>query len=129
MKVKIVEWGWGNATDRSNAEEELNEFLSNDNVFVKEIHYSSHSSGTSVSVWYMDAEESSREALMNQPIEKLGLNYRTRRILRQNARITTTRDLCKMHADDLLMYQTLGNKSLQHIINKLDEVGLSLAQA
>ena len=126
MKVKIVEWGWGNATDRSNAEEELNEFLSDNNISVKEIRHLSHTAGTSVSVWYTDEEESSREVLMNQPIEKLGLNYRTRRVLHNIARINTTRELCKMSESDLLACRTLGNKSLQHIIDRLDKAGLSL---
>jgi DNA-directed RNA polymerase subunit alpha len=62
------------------------------------------------------------------PIEALDLSERPRNCLRR-AQIKTVGELVERTSDDLLNITNFGQKSLDEVIGKLDELGLSLADA
>jgi DNA-directed RNA polymerase subunit alpha len=62
------------------------------------------------------------------PIEALDLSERPRNCLRR-AQIKTVGELVERTSDDLLNITNFGQKSLDEVIVKLDELGLSLADA
>ena len=62
------------------------------------------------------------------PIEALDLSERPRNCLRR-AQIKTVGELVERTSDDLLNITNLGQKSLDEVTAKLDELGLSLADA
>jgi DNA-directed RNA polymerase subunit alpha len=62
------------------------------------------------------------------PIEALDLSERPRNCLRR-AQIKTVGELVERTSDDLLNITNFGQKSLDEVITKLDELGLSLADA
>ena len=62
------------------------------------------------------------------PIEALDLSERPRNCLRR-AQIKTVGELIERTSDDLLNITNFGQKSLEEVIAKLDELGLSLADA
>jgi DNA-directed RNA polymerase subunit alpha len=62
------------------------------------------------------------------PIEALDLSERPRNCLRR-AQIKTVGELVQRSADDLLNITNFGQKSLEEVTAKLDELGLSLADA
>ena len=65
---------------------------------------------------------------LDLPIEALDLSERPRNCLRR-AQIKTVGELVKRTADDLLNITNFGQKSLEEVSAKLDELGLSLADA
>jgi len=62
------------------------------------------------------------------PIEALDLSERPRNCLRR-AQIKTVGELVQRTSEDLLNITNFGQKSLDEVIAKLDELGLSLADA
>ncbi|MGH8875406.1 MAG: DNA-directed RNA polymerase subunit alpha [Acidimicrobiia bacterium] len=62
------------------------------------------------------------------PIEALDLTERPRNCLRR-AQIKTVGELVQRSADDLLNITNFGQKSLEEVTAKLDEMGLSLAES
>ncbi|MDX1448881.1 MAG: DNA-directed RNA polymerase subunit alpha C-terminal domain-containing protein [Acidimicrobiia bacterium] len=60
------------------------------------------------------------------PIEALDLSERPRNCLRR-AQIKTVGELVQRTGDDLLNITNFGQKSLEEVVAKLDELGLSLA--
>lgn len=62
------------------------------------------------------------------PIEALDLSERPRNCLRR-AQIKTVGELVERTSDDLLNITNFGQKSLDEVIGKLDELGLSLADS
>jgi DNA-directed RNA polymerase subunit alpha len=70
--------------------------------------------------------ESSSSTDLELPIEALDLSERPRNCLRR-AQIKTVGELVQRTADDLLNITNFGQKSLEEVIAKLDELGLSLA--
>ena len=62
---------------------------------------------------------------LNLPIEELDLSERPRNCLKR-AQINTIGELIQKTADDLLAITNFGQKSLDEVIQKLDERGLSL---
>jgi len=70
--------------------------------------------------------ESSGSPDLDLPIEALDLTERPRNCLRR-AQIKTVGELVQRTADDLLNITNFGQKSLEEVIAKLDELGLSLA--
>ena len=62
------------------------------------------------------------------PIEALDLSERPRNCLRR-AQIKTVGELVQRTSDDLLNITNFGQKSLDEVIGKLDDLGLSLADA
>ncbi len=65
---------------------------------------------------------------LDLPIEVLDLSERPRNCLRR-AQIKTVGELVVRSADDLLNITNFGQKSLEEVIAKLDELGLSLAES
>jgi DNA-directed RNA polymerase subunit alpha len=72
--------------------------------------------------------ESSGSPDLELPIEALDLSERPRNCLRR-AQIKTVGELVERTSDDLLNITNFGQKSLDEVIAKLDELGLSLADA
>lgn len=72
--------------------------------------------------------ESSGSPDLELPIEALDLSERPRNCLRR-AQIKTVGELVERTSDDLLNITNFGQKSLDEVIGKLDELGLSLADA
>lgn len=70
--------------------------------------------------------ESAGSPDLDLPIEALDLTERPRNCLRR-AQIKTVGELVQRTADDLLNITNFGQKSLEEVIAKLDELGLSLA--
>jgi DNA-directed RNA polymerase subunit alpha len=70
--------------------------------------------------------ESAASTDLELPIEALDLSERPRNCLRR-AQIKTVGELVQRTADDLLNITNFGQKSLEEVIAKLDELGLSLA--
>jgi DNA-directed RNA polymerase subunit alpha len=70
------------------------------------------------------AESSSPD--LDLPIEALDLSERPRNCLRR-AQIQTVGELVLRTEDDLLNITNFGQKSLEEVVAKLDELGLSLA--
>ena len=70
--------------------------------------------------------ESSGSPDLDLPIEALDLSERPRNCLRR-AQIKSVGELVQRTADDLLNITNFGQKSLEEVIAKLDELGLSLA--
>ena len=70
--------------------------------------------------------ESTSSTDLELPIEALDLSERPRNCLRR-AQIKTVGELVQRTADDLLNITNFGQKSLEEVIAKLDELGLSLA--
>jgi DNA-directed RNA polymerase subunit alpha len=72
--------------------------------------------------------ESSGSPDLDLPIEALDLSERPRNCLRR-AQIKTVGELVQRTADDLLNITNFGQKSLEEVTAKLDELGLSLADS
>jgi DNA-directed RNA polymerase subunit alpha len=72
--------------------------------------------------------ETSGSPDLDLPIEALDLSERPRNCLRR-AQIKTVGELVERTADDLLNITNFGQKSLEEVTVKLDELGLSLADA
>ncbi|MFP3882643.1 MAG: DNA-directed RNA polymerase subunit alpha [Actinomycetota bacterium] len=72
--------------------------------------------------------ETSASPDLELPIEALDLSERPRNCLRR-AQIKTVGELVERTSDDLLNITNFGQKSLDEVIAKLDELGLSLADA
>lgn len=70
--------------------------------------------------------ESSGSPDLELPIEALDLSERPRNCLRR-AQIKTVGELVQRTGDDLLNITNFGQKSLEEVVAKLDELGLSLA--
>jgi DNA-directed RNA polymerase subunit alpha len=65
---------------------------------------------------------------LDLPIEALDLSERPRNCLRR-AQVKTVGELVSRTSDDLLNITNFGQKSLEEVVAKLDELGLSLADA
>jgi DNA-directed RNA polymerase subunit alpha len=65
---------------------------------------------------------------LDLPIEALDLSERPRNCLRR-AQVKTVGELVARTSDDLLNITNFGQKSLEEVVAKLDELGLSLADA
>jgi DNA-directed RNA polymerase subunit alpha len=72
--------------------------------------------------------ETSGSPDLELPIEALDLSERPRNCLRR-AQIKTVGELVERTSDDLLNITNFGQKSLDEVIAKLDELGLSLADS
>ena len=81
----------------------------------------------SASSWARWPRPTSGSPDLELPIEALDLSERPRNCLRR-AQIKTVRELIERTPDDLLNITNFGQKSLEEVIAKLDELGLSLRQ-
>ncbi len=74
------------------------------------------------------AVETSGSPDLDLPIEALDLTERPRNCLRR-VQINTVGELVQRNSDELLNITNFGQKSLEEVVAKLDELGLSLADA
>jgi DNA-directed RNA polymerase subunit alpha len=79
----------------------------------------------------IDTEETTKEdeklaELLDQPLSILDLSTRSSNSLK-NEGLETIRDLVKFTEEDVMQFSNFGKRSLDEIIEKLDEMGLSLA--
>ena len=73
----------------------------------------------------VEKEESKKEKVLEMTIEELDLSVRTYNCLKR-ALINTVEELTEKTEDDMMKVRNLGKKSLEEVIQKLDELGLKL---
>lgn len=73
----------------------------------------------------VDKDGGKETQILGKPIEELELSIRSYNCLKRAA-IHTVEDLIKKTEDDMIKVRNLGRKSLDEIIKKLDDLGLSL---
>lgn len=94
----------------------LNEHL---NLF---IDLSDNEKDTSIMV---EKEEGKKEKVLEMSIEELDLSVRSYNCLKR-AGINTVEDLANKTEDEMMKVRNLGRKSLEEVLNKMAELGLSL---
>ena len=94
----------------------LNEHL---NLF---INLSDHAKNTEIMV---EKEEGKKERVLELSIEELDLSVRSYNCLKR-AGINSVDDLVNKSEEDMMKVRNLGRKSLEEVLNKLAELGLSL---
>lgn len=73
----------------------------------------------------VEKEESKKEKVLEMTIEELDLSVRSYNCLKR-ASINTVEELTEKAEDDMMKVRNLGKKSLEEVIQKLDELGLKL---
>jgi DNA-directed RNA polymerase subunit alpha len=73
----------------------------------------------------VNKDNSEQQKTLSMSIEDLDLSVRPLNCLKR-AGITTVEDLIKRSEDDMLKVRNLGRKSLDEVIAKLKNIGLSL---
>ncbi|MFA5857976.1 MAG: DNA-directed RNA polymerase subunit alpha [Elusimicrobiota bacterium] len=71
-------------------------------------------------------EQDKLQKLLDEPVEIMELSVRANKCLKK-AKLHTIRDLVRKKEEELLVYRNFGKKSLEEIIDKLKEMGLSLS--
>lgn len=74
----------------------------------------------------VEKEVGTKEKVLEQSIEELDLSVRSYNCLKR-AGINTVEDLAGKTEDDMMKVRNLGRKSLEEVLKKLDELGLSLS--
>lgn len=74
----------------------------------------------------VEKEDTKKEKVLEMTIEELDLSVRSYNCLKR-ASINTVEDLIAKTEDDMMKVRNLGRKSLEEVINKLHDLGLSLA--
>ncbi len=74
----------------------------------------------------IEKEDTKKEKVLEMTIEELDLSVRSYNCLKRAA-INTVEDLIGKTEDDMMKVRNLGRKSLEEVINKLHDLGLSLA--
>ncbi|HHU75458.1 MAG TPA: DNA-directed RNA polymerase subunit alpha [Firmicutes bacterium] len=75
-----------------------------------------------------EEEESELEKVLELTIEELDLSVRSYNCLKR-AGINTVEELIRKTEDEMMKVRNLGKKSLEEVVNKLDELGLALKEA
>jgi len=75
----------------------------------------------------IEREDGLREKMLELTIEELDLSVRSFNCLKR-AGINTVMDLAAKTEDDMMKVRNLGRKSLEEVLNKLTDLGLSLQQ-
>lgn len=75
----------------------------------------------------VEKEEDGKEKVLEMPIEELDLSVRSYNCLKR-AGINTVQDLIQRSEEEMLKVRNLGKKSLQEVVTKLAELGLSLRE-
>ena len=70
-------------------------------------------------------EENSKDKVLEMNIDELELSVRSYNCLKR-AGINTVEDLCNRTSEDMMKVRNLGRKSLEEVLSKLKELGLSL---
>jgi DNA-directed RNA polymerase subunit alpha len=73
----------------------------------------------------VEKEEEQKDKLLEMTIEELDLSVRSYNCLKR-AGINSVEELIQRDEEDMMKVRNLGKKSLEEVINKLDELGLSL---
>ena len=73
----------------------------------------------------VEKEEDQKEKVLEMTIEELDLSVRSYNCLKR-AGINTVEELANKSEDDMMEVRNLGKKSLEEVIQKLDELGLGL---
>lgn len=74
----------------------------------------------------VEKEVGTKEKVLEMTIEELDLSVRSYNCLKR-AGIHTVEDLTRKTEDDMMKVRNLGRKSLEEVLNKLNELGLSLS--
>ncbi len=74
----------------------------------------------------VEKEESKKEKVLELSIEELDLSVRSYNCLKR-AGINTVEDLANKTEDDMMKVRNLGRKSLEEVLGKITELGLSLS--
>ncbi len=72
-----------------------------------------------------EAPVESKDKIHDMPIEELELSVRSYNCLKR-AGIGTVKELCNKTSDDMMKVRNLGRKSLEEVLQKLSDLGLSL---
>ena len=70
-------------------------------------------------------EENSKDKVLEMNIDELELSVRSHNCLKR-AGINTVEELCNRTSEDMMKVRNLGRKSLEEVLSKLKELGLSL---
>lgn len=89
------------------------------------IDLSDHAKHTEIMV---EKEETMKEKVLEMTIEELDLSVRSYNCLKR-AGINTVEDLTNKTEEDMMKVRNLGRKSLEEVLQKLNALGLSLAQS
>lgn len=73
-------------------------------------------------------EDEERDRVLDMTIEELDLSVRSYNCLKR-AGINTVEELIRKTEDEMMKVRNLGKKSLEEVVNKLDELGLALKEA
>ena len=74
---------------------------------------------------FIEKDEGKKERVLELSIEELDMSVRSYNCLKR-AGINTVEDLTNRTEDDMMKVRNLGRKSLEEVLNKLSELGLSL---
>lgn len=75
----------------------------------------------------VEKEEEKKDKIMEMTIEELDLSVRSYNCLKR-ACINTVEELIQRNEDDMMKVRNLGKKSLEEVIHKLNELGVSLKE-
>ncbi|ABO48792.1 DNA-directed RNA polymerase subunit alpha [Desulforamulus reducens MI-1] len=75
----------------------------------------------------VEKEEEQKDKILEMTIEELDMSVRSYNCLKR-AGINTVEELIQRNEEDMMKVRNLGKKSLEEVINKLHELGLSLRQ-
>ncbi|RKO65928.1 DNA-directed RNA polymerase subunit alpha [Desulfofundulus salinus] len=76
----------------------------------------------------VEKEEEKKNKILEMTIEELDLSVRSYNCLKR-AGINTVEELIQRNEEDMMKVRNLGKKSLEEVINKLSELGLSLRKS
>jgi len=76
----------------------------------------------------VEKEDNEKEKVLEMSIDELELSVRSYNCLKR-AGINTVEELCNKTAEDMMKVRNLGRKSLEEVLTKLKELGLSLRQS
>ncbi len=76
----------------------------------------------------VEKEVSEKEKILVMTIDELDLSVRSHNCLKR-AGINTVQELTSKTEEDMMKVRNLGNKSLEEVLNKMKELGLSLADS
>lgn len=76
----------------------------------------------------VEKEDNEKEKVLEMNIDELELSVRSYNCLKR-AGINTVEELCNKTPEDMMKVRNLGRKSLEEVLSKLKELGLSLSQA
>ncbi|KUK83344.1 MAG: DNA-directed RNA polymerase subunit alpha [Pelotomaculum thermopropionicum] len=75
----------------------------------------------------VEKEEEQKDKILEMTIEELDLSVRSYNCLKR-AGINTVEELIQRNEEDMMKVRNLGKKSLEEVVNKLGELGLSLGK-